>query len=418
MNLGNTEHTLQLFASDPEDAFSFEFAQEQITVGPGQQKEVEIIASPTSSRPFASPRLFGFTISARSIQTPSIVCSSQGQIEQRPVMSPGSLAVAILFFFLLFGWLALRPKPPAMDMLVLDRTSAIAGDTVTVKWKASHANSVRISLPGGDGNDWVLEPEGMKTFDASQSGNVEAVALRDQSQSKPLMVNLEVKDPPVVPDPQIIEFDINPRQVKVGQSFIVHYKFNDAVSKATLVPTNQILDPKIDSVMITAHEPFSLPYRIVAENSKGKSTQTKPIRVQAILASDASIAYFSADPQTVDAAVGKTKISWQTSNAVRAVLYINGQRTDLPATSGETMIDITGNTELILVGFDTKGLEVRKKLTVKFKAPPPPPPVTTGSTAGAPTTTTTSGAPGGATTGITPSTPTTGSPTTTTTTGG
>src|SRR2546423_2958054 len=132
MNLGNTEQTLQIYGSDPEDAFAFEFGQEQVTVGPGQQKEVEIRAMPTSSRPFSSPKLYVFTISVRSIQSPSLVASSQAQIEQKPMITPTSLAVAALLVLVAFFWFLSRPQPPKVDALSVDPPVANQGDLVTV----------------------------------------------------------------------------------------------------------------------------------------------------------------------------------------------------------------------------------------------------------------------------------------------
>ena len=66
INLGNSEQELQLFGSDPDEALAYSFEPEHIAIGPGQQKEVDVIAEPAQSRPIAGPRLYGFTISARS----------------------------------------------------------------------------------------------------------------------------------------------------------------------------------------------------------------------------------------------------------------------------------------------------------------------------------------------------------------
>ena len=116
-----------------EDAFAFEFGQEQVTVGPGQQKEVEIRAMPTSSRPFSSPKLYVFTISVRSIQSPSLVASSQAQIEQKPMITPTSLAVAALLVLVAFFWFLSRPQPPKVDALSVDPPVANEGG-VSAGW--------------------------------------------------------------------------------------------------------------------------------------------------------------------------------------------------------------------------------------------------------------------------------------------
>lgn len=387
MNLGNTEHTLQLYGSDPEDEFTFDFAQEQVNVGPGQQKDIEVTATPTSSRPFASPRLHGFSISGRSIQAPSVVCSSQAQIEQKPVISPGGLAVFVLFILLVFGWLAFMPKPPTMDMLIVDRQQAVVGDTIHISWRASNAKSVKISLPGTQGTDWILGPSGSRDFQATESGTIEAVAVRDDAKSKPIDTTIEVKAPPVVVAPKVTEFSIDPRDVNVGELVTVHYRFNESTVKATLVPTGQILDKNVPDLQVKIEQPGTTKFWIVVENANGKTAKSQQIRVRAVQASDASIVYFNADPTEADPLNPRVKISWQLTNAARAELTIAGKKTDIPAAGGEMNLDITDPTEVILTGYDAKGLTVTKRLSIKVK-PVPPVPTTDGTTGATPPTTT------------------------------
>ncbi|MFQ3667564.1 MAG: hypothetical protein SNJ61_01555, partial [Fimbriimonadaceae bacterium] len=72
LNLGNTEHTLNMVGTDPEDALTYEFDQVSVTVGPGQTKVVDVRPVPVAKRPFSSPRLHGFSVTARSTQVPSV----------------------------------------------------------------------------------------------------------------------------------------------------------------------------------------------------------------------------------------------------------------------------------------------------------------------------------------------------------
>jgi hypothetical protein len=378
VNLGNTDQTVQIYGSDPEDAFAFEFAQEQVNIGPGQQKDIEIRATPTSSRTFAGPRLHVFTVSARSIQTPSLVTSSQAQIEQRPLVTPGSLVVALVILLIAFVWFLSRPQPAVLDLLTVDPTEALVGDMVTVRWHSTHATSVQLRI---NDQELTVDPDGSRTFSAQESGTVTATAVTESKQSQPRVVSFEVKKPQVVPDARITLFDIKPREVNVGQSFTVYYTVNDATTKLTLAPRGQVLDPKIGQQEIKADEKGVFKFYLVAENANNKAANSKTITVKVTEASQAHVVFFDVEPKAVDALNGNVKIQWQLSDAARAQLSVNGQLTDLPTTSGESTVPVSRNTEFVLVAYDTKGLVVRSpRIFVRVKPPTPPEePTTTGS---------------------------------------
>ena len=115
MNLGNSEHTLQLSGADPEEECAYEFPSDQITIGPGQQREIVVSVHAASAGYFSPGKLFGFVISARSIESPSTVASAQGQLERRPLLSPGAILTAVVLLAAFFLWFAVRPKPPTIS---------------------------------------------------------------------------------------------------------------------------------------------------------------------------------------------------------------------------------------------------------------------------------------------------------------
>jgi hypothetical protein len=404
INLGNTEQMLQLYGSDPEDAFAYEFGQEQVSVGPGQQKEIEVKATPTSPRPFSSPRLHVFTISARSIQSPALVASSQAQLEQRPVVTPGTLAVVVLLLLVAFGWFLSRPQAPTLDTLTFDREPASyqVGDMITIRWHSAHADSVKLVINSQTQNE---APSGTFTFQAQASGTVEAIAVEDRTQSKPIVQQYDVTQPKVPPAAEILSFDVSPHEVKLGDSVMVSYSVNDATTKVILGPSATVLPPKLEKYQVKPDQAGTIEYQLFAENSSGKSVKSKVIKVRVIQASQAHVVYFDVAPKEVDPIDGKVQVSWQTTGAARAMLFVNGASTALPDVSGQSTIQIDRDTEYYIEAFDSDGVAVRsQKKSVKLKVPPPP---TTGTgetnTTGATTTTT-----AGSTTGNNNPQPTTG----------
>lgn len=390
MNLGNTEHTLQLVGNDVDDACAFEFEQEQVTLAPGQQRTVSVVVSATSNRVMSSSRLFGFTIVARSIESSSVMCSAQAQLEQRPLLSPLG---AIFFAFvatLVALWVLLLPKPPSVDSLTLDRPSVVKGEPVTIRWSASNAKYVRISVAGAALIDHG-SLSGQTVFTPDETGTVlvEAVAMRDNRQSSPVNVELQVGEPEVVPDPEILTFKTSSSTVDLGSPFVIEYKLSPSVVKAYLAPTGEELNLKAGSRELIATLPGEREYTLVAENANGK-TARKSIKLNVVEASQAKFVVFDVDPKVVDPAVGRVTVTWQFSNAVRAELSDGTQKILVEATEGRRDFLIDKETTFTLTGYDAEGLTTTRSITVKLQEPPP---VDTGSTTGG------AGATAGSTTG-------------------
>lgn len=367
INLGNTEQKLQLFGSDPEDALIYDLPSEQVTIAPGQQRDVAITVTPTHRRALSNPRLHGFQLSARSIETPSVYCAAQAQLEHRPVVSPGNFILFLIAVGLMAGWWAFRPVPPVLDAFQIDPAVVAPGGVVKLTWSSSHAKSVKVLF-----NDNVIvsqgAPRGSTTINVDRSGTFTAMAMRETQQSKPITVSVTVKVPEILPPPEVSAFDIRTREVAPGESFFVTYQVKNAI-KATLSPTGQVLDPKLESVQVEApNQPGSIRFFLVAENASGQTTKSRTITVNVAAKPAASIVVFRADPMEVDPLVGKSKITWQITNAVRAELVVDGQVIPLEATEGEMTLDVLKTVPITLIGYDENGLTVKKSATLKIKS--------------------------------------------------
>lgn len=368
INLGNCEESLQLFGSDPEDALIYDVPAEQVTIAPGQQREILIGVTPVQRRALSNPRLHGFQMSARSVETPSVYCAAQGQLEHRPVVSPGNFILFLIAVGLMLGWYAFRPMPPVLDAFQADPAVVAPGDAVRLTWSSSHAKSVKVLF-----NDSVIvsqgAPDGTTTINVDRSGTFTALAVREGRTSPLLTATITVKVPEVLPPPEVSAFDIKTREVTPGASFFVTYQVKNAI-KATLSPTGQVLDPKLGSHQIEApSQPGTIRYFIVAENANGQTVNSRTITVSVAAKPTANIVVFRADPMEVDPLIGKCKITYQITGAVRAELVVDGQTVPLETTEGEFTLDITKTVPLVLIGYDENGLTVKKSATIKLRPP-------------------------------------------------
>lgn len=383
MNLGNTEHTLQFFASDPEDSLAYEFEHDQLSIGPGQTKTARVSVKPTESRPFASSRLHGFTVTARSIEKPSVVCSAQAQLEERPFLAPSYLILGLLFLLLFAVWYALIPKPPRIDSLSISPPSPVAGQDVLIEWSSSGATSVRLTINSQEFAGMRANGSTKYSLIAPGTLTVTAQALRDKRESPVVTRFVTVGSLPPVPDPVIERFEITPRQVKLGDPLLVKYRLSESVASATLEPANLSLEKALEQVRITADISGNVTYRIVAVNAAGKST-SKSITVNVVEGSDASVVYFRVEPPKLPFEGGRVTVNWQVAKSERTVLKVGGEEFTLDSESGSRDFVVGSSTEFALIVYDVQGRTATRKQRVEVEAPPDAPPATTGGTIGPP----------------------------------
>lgn len=399
VNLGNTEHTLQFLASDPEDACAYEFDSEQITIGPGQQREVELEANPTKSPIFSSGRLIGFTVTGRSIDTPSVVANAQAQLEQRPLLTPTSLAVFVLAILMIGVWIMAMPKPATLSLSV-NPMSITAGQTVTVHWEAEHAKTIVIRSDGGpiyEGSD----PKGDRTITLNAAGtvtiNAEATGgghtVRQSRQ-------VTVAALPEVPAPKILSLSAEPKRVKLGQPFIMKFELSDNVVEAILQPTDEHIDPALKEKEITPTQTGIHQYELLAKNSKGEVVR-KSFKVEVYDESEAQILGFTADPKLVRLAEGnRVTISWQVNEKAQRVELKSGSNDPIQVlNSGSTSFTIAAKTVFVLTAIDSSNRKVSQQIVVNVEAAPVPPPATDSGGTDAGSTTGGSGTNGDPTTG-------------------
>lgn len=384
INLGNSEQELQMFGSDPDEALAYSFDPEHITIGPGQQKDVEVMAEPAHSRPIAGPRLFGFTISARSPDQPATACSSQAQLEQRPLLSPGYIAIFIAFLILFVGWLQFAPKKPVVDTFStdVDAMTLKEGDRFTLRWQSSNAKSVKITF---NSNEVISagQPDGQQTFTATESGTFKIIAIRDSRVSEERDLQISVKE--VIPEgpARIDEFRVDNRTVEPGETVMIYYKVTGA-KKLALRPDGILLDATESSKRVTVPDNEGvIEYQLVASNGEDVKTESKVIRVTVKRQPKASITSFSADPTSVDPAVARATFTWQVSNAVRVDIM---QGRDVAHTTtdkaGSVELDVfkSGDYTLVATGDDNLTVTKTIHITVKPTEAPADDTKTTGAT--------------------------------------
>jgi hypothetical protein len=373
LNLGNTEHTLHLSGSDPEEACAFEFESDQIQVSPGQQKVVEVEVVPASTPFFSGSRLHGFSITGRSVESPTVIAAAQAQMEQRPFLTPGTLTFLVLMAVVIGIWIALLPKPPSVE-LSLSKQLVMKGETVRVSWHSEHAKSVQVfangvplvaDAPLNGETDYIADTTGTIRFSAK--------AIRDQRESEPDTANLEVQLPAPTPKPQVT-LRAKRRSIELGESVELEYTVKDAV-EAYLQPGPQKLVLNLNSITVQPTKEGVTEYEIVATGKDGQVATAK-VNVSVIDKAKVVILAFDSKPGKLDVGGGYVTLSWQVSNAAR-VEITGGPETLVPEApnapgSQEFMIDKT--TTFTIKAIDPNGRSVVKSVRVEVAQAPIIPP--------------------------------------------
>lgn len=386
MNLGNSEHSLQLFASDPEDECAFDFDPEKVTVGPGQQKPVTMAAS-SKRRPFLSnSRLYGISVSARSVSMPTVVGNAQAQLEQKALVSPGGFVGMLIVLLLIVGWAFFLPKPPTLDVFSVTPKEIMLGDSITIEWRASpNAKSVRIVA--GDEEVFANQDiRGVLAFTPKKEGEIEvsgSASLGDRT-SSPKSERVRVLPRPIVPLPEIRSFKVEPSQIALGEAAMVKFEVNEAVVKATLWPEGKELDPRVGEFQVTPGTTGTVTYRLVVENKEGKrAEQSAAVKVEK--ASKAKILIFNADYTELDWQGGVSRLEWNVSNASIVEIAYPDENGRIQKFRGEPSGTLDVNfpenrtskqkvSEIILTATDAEGLTTKKSLKVTVKSQPAQPP--------------------------------------------
>jgi hypothetical protein len=371
VNLGNSEHTLQLIGNDPEDSCAYEFDSDQVTVAPGQQKEVEFVAMPTHRPVFAGGRLIGFSVTARGVDHPSVVATAQAQLEQRPFLTPTGLILTFIVAIVIGLWYLMKPQPLEIVSFSVSPQIAVKDQELTVSWNVSQATHVLVKA-GADVIADNAESTGHVAYKPEQSGPVDfKIIVTNDGQQKTQQIHLNIREPETAPDPEILSLSAKPVRLKLGAPFELDYSLSPSVQKAILEPDNTVLDPSLSRREITPVRTGDLDYTLVATNKDGKSV-SQTVRVTVEDVSDATIIAFSPSNVSVPVSVGKVTLSWQVTGAVRVELSANPGETQQVDPSTSMLMTLTSKTTFTLTAYDSKGRKTSQSKVVDLVPDAPP----------------------------------------------
>ncbi len=368
-NLGNTEVNVQLFADDPEDACTYQYAQEWVMLAPGQQRTIALQVQPRSSPLIGTPKLYGFSVSARGVDNPRLSASTQGQLEHRALLTPAALAASLLFILLAFVWYMLRPMPPEINSFAPSASTVQEGESVTLTWSTTRADSVVIT--DGDRIWAQLSPNGSIKVTVPRTLTFSAKAVNGVGQSREVKVTVTAVPPTQIPEPVIKTFSISPKSANVGDTLTVRYEVENA-ARILLQPIGLELPINLTQFEFQADKPGAIEYRLIAYSADGKATDAR-FKVQVDQPSQARIIEFRAlqsglpIPEEGVEPYSRVTLEWQVENAARVDIAPGLGRVNA---TGSVEVFPERTTTYTLTAKDANGKPVTAQITIVVKEPP------------------------------------------------
>lgn len=371
INLGNEELNLQLFADDPEDGCTYQFAQERVSLAPGQQKQVRLTVQPSHFPFLGTPRLFGFTVSARGVDNPHVSSNAQAQIERKATVSPAVLAVALILLLFGFFWFMNRPQDPYIKAFHASKYEVLSGETIKLFWEAAHATRVEIEL--SDGRVITGGPSGEVEVQVDATVKFNIVALNDSGRKSAPFDEIEViaKIPEQEPLPVIEAMTVSPAKTTPGTTVTVTYKVQNA-DRIILQPFNYTLPINFETFQFTASGEGRIELTLTAFNKSGQAAQ-KTATLTVEVPSKAQITMFRAsllgDPIGDREIEPDTPITleWSVAGAARAM--IDPAVPDFDVERGSATVFLRRTTTFTLTVYDSDNRPVSQKITIKIKQP-------------------------------------------------
>ncbi len=388
-NQGNAEETLDLGAFDPDDGCAYEFDTDRITLKPGQTTAVPMALRPKVSSILGGVRLYGFTITARSVNDSYVSASVHGQIEKLALISPLMGIFLLLLGFGVGGYALFRPHPlpPAViHSFNAATTKAAYGQAITLSWDVANPTQIILSHHLKKGNE-----EGEEINDPGEQqakvGNIQVkpeyprtvyrLTVRGANGQHDLTkeVVVDVAAPPIPLPAKVKSFDAEPTRIHAGDTVRLAWEAT-SYTQAIIDPGNNVLSAFQRTMNVLPDQSITYILRVIGADQKPverKVSITVLPKDQCI----AEIETFALKSNQVF--IGDSAhLKWKTHYAKTVHLSTdNGGYSKDVNLSGALDIPVTGPTVFTLTVTDSAGLVVSKQVTVKPDPKPTLPPTDT-----------------------------------------
>ena len=356
-NSGNTDITLIFEGKDPEEALDYTFSHNKVTVPAGESALITLKVSPKKGE---KGKLYSFQLLVRPAEAKVSSKESKtidGQLEYRGRRFPWKwilLGVAIAVVAFLVWKFVIPPPLPVINYFTADPESIAAGESSTLSWDVSGADTVTID-PEVEGCD--LDPTAGTCTVSPNTTTTYTLEASNRAGNSTETFTVTVL-------PAINSFTADRESIIYGESSTLSWN----VSAATTVTIDQVVecvefDPTAGTC--TVSPTTTTTYTLEASNEAGIDTKTVTVKVLPAINS------FTANPIHIYWGGGSSTLSWDVSGA-DTVIIDQGIGTVTPTTGTQKvyLYTITTTTYTLVATNEAGSSTATVTVTVHEGAPP------------------------------------------------
>ncbi len=286
-NQGNAPTAYRFHGSDDEQALTYQFGQDGVTLQPGQSGAIALRVAPKIKPKIGTRETRSFNIIASPLDATAAEAKTTGQLIIRPPIPVWLIPLVLLLTLCVCvssAWaytqvcgtlgsnLPLCPTnaKPVINVFNVTPAEIEKGGTVALTWDVSNADDVKLTAPVQE----TLPKSGVKTVNVEQSTNFTLVATNKVGGSVEKSVTVNLKNSP----PVIQSFTSDPQVVVAGQPGKVTLSWT--VAGATTVSIEGVPGASGATGSAQIDPPTAnKPYKLVATNEAGTVEQAITISV-------------------------------------------------------------------------------------------------------------------------------------------
>ncbi len=286
-NQGNAPAAYRFHGSDDEQALTYRFGQDGVSLQPGQSGAITLHVAPKIKPRVGTRETRSFNILASPLDATGAESRAIGQLIIRPPIPPWLIPlVLVLTLFVCAGAalaytqvcgtlgqnLPLCPAnaKPVINVFDATPTEIEKGGTVALTWDVSNADQVELTTPVQE----TLQKSGVKTISVEQSTNFTLKATNKVGGSVQKFVTVKLKNSP----PIVQTFTSDPQVVVAGQPGKVTLSWTVVGATGVSIQGVPGVSGATNSVQIDPPTADKV-YKLVATNEVGTVEQSITIRV-------------------------------------------------------------------------------------------------------------------------------------------
>ncbi len=337
-NQGNAPTAYRFSGSDDEQALTYQFGQDGVSLQPGQSGAIALRVAPKIKPKIGTRETRSFNIIASPLDATAAEAKTTGQLIIRPPIPVWLIPLVLLLTLCVCvgsAWaytqvcgtlgpnLPLCPTnaKPVINVFNVTPSEIEKGGTVALTWDVSNADEVKLTTPVQE----TLPKSGVKTVNVEQSTNFTLIATNKVGGSVEKSVTVNLKNSP----PVVQSFTSDPQVVVAGQPGKVTLSWT--VAGATTVSIEGVPGASGATGSAQIDPPAAnKTYKLVATNDAGTMEQSITISVSSagcVLVSSADMREGPSDKyRVIDTLAAGTNVSPVSRNGTGEWLRVQANK--------------------------------------------------------------------------------------------